>query len=214
MAAVEYQQQDARPVYVEFETRSVEDRNATIQEGHYVGRDVDFAIITTSGTNTVEKEAEVWLKSKETLRDPFARHYRETYLAFQEGQEAPIEGTSIKDWAALSPSQVKMLLSVGVRAVEDLATAPEPVLRKMGMGAHALQTKAQVWLQSANDHGKVAEQVADLTAKVSDLASTVEEKDRQIAALMARLDGATPQPVPDPEPGDSLKPKRGRPRKA
>ena len=35
-----------RPAYVRFKRMTIEDKAATIAAGHYVGKDVDFALIT------------------------------------------------------------------------------------------------------------------------------------------------------------------------
>ena len=40
----------ARPPYVQFEMRAVEDRQASIDAGHYVAKDVAYAIITPAGS--------------------------------------------------------------------------------------------------------------------------------------------------------------------
>ena len=51
--------EDAKPPFVIFETRAVEDREQSIAEGHYVAKDVNYAIITPAGTkDRIEKVAE------------------------------------------------------------------------------------------------------------------------------------------------------------
>jgi hypothetical protein len=50
---------ELKPPYVRFEVRSVEDRTASIESGHYVGKDVIFAIVTPAGTrDRIEREAD------------------------------------------------------------------------------------------------------------------------------------------------------------
>ena len=42
--------QQARPPHVVYERRAEEDRTASIEQGRYVSRDVDYAIVTPAGS--------------------------------------------------------------------------------------------------------------------------------------------------------------------
>ena len=180
--------QQERPAFVQFEIRDEEDRDASIKQGHYVGRDVDYVIVTSPGSvNTFEDRAENWLQKKRENNDPFYDIYKRAYEAFKEGQEAPTEGTSIRNWAALSPAQVKSLLSLNVRTIEDLANANESTLGRIGMGSRALQQRAVAYLESANGPGKISEEVAALRVQVEQFMSAIQEKDATIEDLKAQL---------------------------
>ena len=53
--------QQARPPHVIFERRAEEDRQASIEAGRYVSRDVDYAIVTPSGSkDRVERVVADW----------------------------------------------------------------------------------------------------------------------------------------------------------
>jgi hypothetical protein len=53
---------EGRPAYVMFEVRSEEDRAASVAAGKFVGRDVNYVIITPPGSkDTVEKPADSML---------------------------------------------------------------------------------------------------------------------------------------------------------
>ena len=55
-----------RPAYVQFEVRAVEDRTATLESGHFVAKDVIYALVTPAGTkDRLEKNAEEWIKRME-----------------------------------------------------------------------------------------------------------------------------------------------------
>lgn len=171
-----------RPAHCRFETRAVEDRNASIQAGRLVTKDVDFAIITPPGGNLIH-ECVVADMPKE-LKQLYGRAYE----AWKSGQEEPETGTSVKLWPALSPAQVKNLLAINVRTVEDLAAASEDVLQRIGMGARALQQRARAFLETANGPGKIAERLAALESKVADLEGQVRERDATIAGLQSALE--------------------------
>lgn len=185
-----------RPVYVRFEYRAVEDRAASVKSGQYVAKDVAFAIITPPGGNlTVEEEVDNWLKKKE--RDQFFDVYRRQYEAWKDGHEIPEEGTPIRTWPPLGPAQIEACIRANIRTVEDLATAPEEAIGRIGMGARGMQQKAQVWLQSAQDKGKATEEISTLRRDVATLTERLTDLEKENAGLRALL----------PE---TAKPKRGR----
>ena len=152
--------------FVQFETRSKEDRKATIKEGHYVAIDVDYAIITPPGGNlVVEREVD----------DEIMARYREGYDAWKKGQEVPVEGTHLKNWPVASPAQIDMCLRTNVRTVEELATLSESGVQRIGMGGITLRQKAQAWLDAANGTGKGAAEIEKLTVIVSQQALEIKE---------------------------------------
>jgi hypothetical protein len=179
---------EERPVYVRFEYREVEDRAASIKEGHYVGKDVIFAMITPPGGNlVVDRVADEWLASKRG--DKFYPHYEALLKAWKEGAAEPEFGTSLKSWPVASPAQIAACFSANIKTVEDLATAPAQALQRIGMGAVALQQKAAAWLQSAQDKGQTAEKVATLTRDVEALTTRNAELSAQVEALLAAQGG-------------------------
>jgi len=186
---------EARPPYVTFEYRAEEDREASIAAGHYVSRDVAFALITPMGSkDRIERIAEDWFTklSQDVQEGRFPREWLAAYKgAFQEwkaGREAPASGTPIEQWPPASPSQVKNLLDLRVRTVEDLAQANEETLGRLGMGGRALKEKAVTWLQSAATGGKVAEQLAALQAENSDLRLRNTALEQQLRELRVEVD--------------------------
>lgn len=180
-----------RPPHVRFEYRPIEDRQASIQAGHVVYRDVEFAVITPiGGTLSVEKEC---------TQDVIKR-FAEQYKAWKAGEDAPINGSPLKLWPPVTPAFLQQCLAMEIRAVEDLAAANEQVIDKLGPGARSWKEKARVWLESAATHGKPAEEIAALKVRLDQLEADVKEKDETIRRLRAELGEDEPR-------------KRGRPRK-
>ncbi len=173
-----------RPCYITFDMRAIEDRAASIAEGHFVAKDVPFVVITPPGGNLVfEEVAEDWLKKKRS--DKFYDHYAKAFDAWKNGQEEPEVGTPIRSWAAISPAQAASCLSANIRTVEDLATAPSSALQRIGMGAVALQKKAAAWLQAASETGKTAEELTTLRRDNEEMKATITNLQKKIAALEA-----------------------------
>lgn len=183
-----------RPPYVMFERRPVEDRTESSKAGHYVSKDVDFAIITRPGSrDTVEKEAVPWLAELDTrvraksIPANWAQAFRESYNAWKKGEELPENGTPIKGWQMLGPAAQKDLIQAGVRTVEDLANLPDGEIGQLGTGGISLKQKATAWLAAAKDTGKAAAQIADLSAKVTQLVELSTQQAQEIKALRAQI---------------------------
>lgn len=186
--------QEARPPFVRFEIRAVEDREASIKQGFHVARDVAFAVITPAGSkDCTEKIAEEWLANmrdqvqQERLPAEWYQHYRRLYDAWKEGREAPETGLSVRNWPVASPAQIELLLSLRIRTVEDLAVANEEAISRMGMGGRALKQKAVDWLASASTHGRAAEQAADLRAELARVTLALEQLKEENQLLKERI---------------------------
>ena len=185
-------EEKARPPYVIFETRVVEDRQASTEQGRFVGKDVNYAIVTPSGSkDRIEKVAEEWLAGLEEgvrqdrIPGEWLEAYHRKYKAWCESRELPEDGTAIAAWPAISPAQVKAILDANVRTVEDLAAANESTLASIGMGARALKEKAQAWLDTASSTGKTAEELDELRKTVAGLTKQLETATKTIATLQA-----------------------------
>lgn len=206
--------QQARPPYVQFELRAVEDRAASIQTGHYVAKDLAFAIITPAGSkDRIEKIAEDWLRDmaeqvrQERLPAEWLAHYKTLYTAWKEGQDLPENGTPIRTWAVVSPAQIEMLMALRIRTVEDLASANEEAIARMGMGGRTLKQKAADWLSSAASTGRGVEAAASLRAEnealkleVDRLKSAVASMERTVLKLTETAGlGDNSGPLEDPD---------------
>jgi len=183
-----------RPAYVRFERRAVKDNEATLREGHYVSKDEDYALVTPPySKDCVIKTAAKWFdyvkKQVASGRVPMAHQelWEKTYARWQDGQEPPVDGTSIKDWNAISPAQCQNLINAGCRTIEDLAVANDEAMRRLGMGANDLKNKAKAWLQAAKDHGPLTEEVTQLKNQNKQLKGTIESLQEQIKRLEIRV---------------------------
>lgn len=195
---------EARAPFVMFETRAVEDRDATIANGRYTTKDVDFALITPAGSkDQVERVVSEWfeqlerdVKSNRTPRN-WLMSYKHLYEEWKAGNETPVNGTPIKTWAILSPSQRTNLLSWKVMTVEDLAVANEEVIRRLGMGGRLLKQQAVDFLKaSASDTGKVTLELTDLRQKLDDLLA----QNRTLLEANANLQRQVAATAPETQP--------------
>lgn len=167
---------EQRPSYVVFETRQIEDRDATIREGRYIAKDVHYAIVTPIGSkDRIPRQVDDWLAQlvqqarEERIPRHWADQYKQAYEAWKRGEAVPVNGTPIKGWPLLSPAQQANVISANVLTVEDLAQANDEAQRRIGMGARDFCDKAMAWLKSAKSTGTVAAENASLTATVASL---------------------------------------------
>lgn len=185
-----------RPPYVVFESRPQVDGQLTAETGYPVYKDVIFALISPIGSrDRVEKIASDWLQEIATKSrngdsswpHEFIRHFNACYNAFIAEQEPPLLGTSVKNWPAITQSQVKQILGANIKSIEDLATANEQSLSRIGMGGRALKEKALSWLESANNGAKVATDNANMKQRIEELEAQNKELRADIATLESQL---------------------------
>lgn len=99
------------------------------------------------------------------------------YARFKADLEQTPDGFPLKLWPGASPGQAAMLEQIGCFTVQQLAQLPDASLQRIGMGAMALRTKAQAYLNDA--------------VKGEELSKALAENDalkRQMEALQANYD--------------------------
>lgn len=124
--------------------------------------------------NVVEREA--W-------EGDFRRFPRQ-YNAFQAqdgGNE--MHGTPISEWPSLNRAQVEELKALKFYTVEQLATASDTQLQRIGMGGLGLRQRAQAWLAVAKDTALVQHQTAELSRRDNEIADLKEQIGR-LAKMM------------------------------
>ena len=192
------QEREERPPYIEFERRPVEDRAASIAEGHYVAKDVDFVWVTPSGTkDRIPRIVSEWFEQKqqEVLEKRFPalwlEKFKEAYEYWKRGEEIPLDGVSVKNWPFPSPSQVKTMIDLHVLTIEDMAAANEETIRRLGMGGMSLKQAAEAYLKMHSDgSAKLSKDMDVLRADNEALKvrnQSLEEQVQELAAQMREL---------------------------
>ena len=182
-----------RPAYVRFERVAVEDKVASDAAGHYVARDVDFALVTPPYSKDIFKaKAAQWLENmRQEVRNgripqEWADHYTKAYKSWQDGQEMPLNGTAIRGWGVISPAQQETLIRMNILTVEDLSGINDEGVRRIGMGASELKAKATAWLSQLKDKGPLTQEVAALKSENALLRANLESLEARVAALGAQ----------------------------
>lgn len=190
--------QQSRPPFVEFFIDAVHDPVRSVEMGYRVTKDREMVRIVQPGSkDDLIKPAAEWLKqikdksltgAHDAMKDEWISGFFNKFEMWKKGLDAPLMGTSVKQWPLLSPAQVQNLLACHIQTIEDVAEMTETAMIQYGMGARELKEKAKDWLK-----GK---EIADAAVKEnSSLKEEIEILKAQIAELMQD------------------KPKRGRPAK-
>ena len=189
-----------RPAYVRFERVAVEDKVASDAAGHYVARDVDFALVTPPYSKDIFKaKAAQWLENmRQEVRNgripqDWADHYEKAYKSWSNGQELPLNGTAIRGWGVISPAQQETLIRMNILTVEDLSRINDEGVRRIGMGASELKAKATAWLSQLKDKGPLTQEVAALKSENALLRANLESLEARVAALGAAAASVEPE---------------------
>lgn len=189
---------EQRAPYVMFERQAIEDRAASISNGRYMTKDVDFAIVTPIGSkDRLPKKVEDWFvvldqyAREERIPPGWPTQYRAAYDAWKLGLELPLEGIPIKGWAVMSPAQQANVIGANIRTVEDLAQINDEAIRRIGMGGLELRDKAIAWLKSAKATGFSAQEIATLQSKARSLEKIIADQAEKLALLKAENEQLT-----------------------
>ena len=107
------------------------------------------------------------------------------YAAWKAGKEMPLDGTPLAAWAGITPQQIDVLRSFGIRTVEDIAGASDSVLTKVQLpGMRDLAEGAKRFLAS-RDQNAVSEAMGKMQSENADLREQLEEM-RQMLVEMSQ----------------------------
>ncbi len=203
--AQDLETRNGKPAHVTFRTIEKHMPKQSNKEGRYISKDVDMAEVRQLGSvDSIVWEVEKWFANNELevkaerLNPAHDAYYREAYRRWKAGQEEPVEGTPIKSWPVISPAQVGLLLSIGIRTVEDLSTLTDEGVKRIGMGGVDFKNKAKAWLAASQDKGKLTQEMSALQRKndvlegsVANLTAQVEELKKMLEKPPAQEKGVT-----------------------
>lgn len=180
--------------WVQFEQRTVEDKKQSEKQGKYIGKDVEFVIITPPyGKDNVHQEVTDWLDDMTMkvrtgrMEEEERRYYVNRYELWKKGLTAPEEGTPIMGWGCISPAQQKLLVSVGIATVESLADVNDEGIRAIGMGAVDLKRKAAAWVSQLQDKGPLTQKMAAVEKENDNLKTEMATMRKQLSEMQALL---------------------------
>lgn len=111
-------------------------------------------------------------------------HFKPVYEKWKQSNEITTDGHPLEAWPVITKGQIKVCKSLGLRSVEDVATATDSVREKFGMGFLELRAQAKAFLAAKADSA-TANRIADLEAKLNAVMADNEQARATIDALMA-----------------------------
>ncbi len=186
----------SRPPHIRFVMQPVEDRNKSIEAGHPVFADVAHVVITPQGSkDSVTKPVKEWLENtdqqvrEERLPAEWAEKFHAGYAHWKRGEEIPVEGIALANWPAISPAELLTCKGIHIMTVEDLATANEEGLRRLGMGGLELKKRAKQYLDASAGPGKLMAENKALSQRLEETVARNTELEQRMIALEAKFGG-------------------------
>jgi len=140
------------PPQVKFKEKILENRDATLEKGSFVGRPVDYVYVSPPGSkDCIELEAVPWLSyiRMEARKKRFPAEWvvmlQEQYDAWKKGTPAPTFGTPLSTWKHVTPNVLAAIEAARISTIEELALANEDTIARLGPGARALKNKAVLY---------------------------------------------------------------------
>ena len=152
-----------RKLYVEF---------YTCKDEPYVGFDFICKMVPGDKTNIIRR----------AVREDDKREFPQHWLHYQMQNGGPVIGTPLSEWHKASPddfnaNQLDEMLALKFQTVEQLASASDGQLQRVGMGGLALRERARQWLIFKNrsvgnaEHEATRRELDELKAQMAELLS-------------------------------------------
>lgn len=161
-------------LFVEFYSDAIQSGYKSEAAGHPVFDDIEMIRILTPGdTKTI-----IETKVDETHK----RRFPAQYARYKAGETNKVSGWALKEWPAVTMSQVKTLNYHNVMTVEQLSAISDQACSNLGMGMFELRNKARAALEAAECN-------ADREAKAANevrMQSEIDSLKSQLQALNAQ----------------------------
>jgi len=159
---------------VRFKLEAIPDEAQSRIAGRPIYKDVEMIEIRFPGQAAMVFQAE----------DKHRRYYPEEYKAFKAGQEAPVKGLPLEQWAMPTKAIIENLKTLGFRTVEQLADAKDDVIHKMRSMA--------IWVKHAQDYMESCKAdsttVIGLKAELEHFKNACKSQQEMITQLLQRID--------------------------
>lgn len=178
-----------------FYQRSVQNNFQTEKQGRPIFDDVDFVKIHLPG----DKNNVVDVPAREDHKARFPMHWAH-YQNKRGGDQRLIGKTPINQWPRLTPAQAEELRAMQFLAVEDVASASDAQIQRLGMVAgmspYAFREAAQRYLQLAAGESVATQAEERLKAIEEERAKEKADFAEQMAAMRAQIEALAKASTP------------------
>lgn len=136
--------------------------------------------ITFGKKGTTNYEMHYWKSRLKKENEVLWKKFGPDLERWEKDQTLPVNGMALEAWPGINKAQIKACKDLGLRSVEDIATATDSIRQKLGIGASDLMAKAKAFV--ANKEG------AAQAAKIAQLERLVEEQGKALDEARATID--------------------------
>lgn len=154
--------------YVKFYRQWVRNNFKSEAEGKEVGDHQDFILIVSPG----QSKTEVRRKANEADKHLYAQEFS----AYEQGKEMQMSGTPIELLPGLAAGMADALKAQYVYTIEQMASASDMALQKIGMGGADIRKRAKDYL--AGGSAELAALRAELAALKEQISASPQPKPR------------------------------------
>jgi hypothetical protein len=180
---------------VRFYKRPLQNEYKSQQAGRPIFDEVDFVEIRVPGDTTFALD----VPARQDHKDRFPMHWAR-YMN-SHGADGTETGTALEAWPRLSRAQVEELKALKFRTVEQIASAADAQLQRIGMIAgmspYAFREAAQRFLKLADNdsaHAEAEEKAKALETQLAESARAIDELRAEMAAMKAERKKPGPKP--------------------
>jgi hypothetical protein len=172
-----------------FYTTEVEDKRASDEAGRPIYRSEDWIEILVPG-------------SRDRVRTPVRKEHRarfpEQWESYKRGDDRDVAGgTPIGEWQGISRTRAAELKAQSFYTVEQLATASDQQIARLGHDARALQKQAQDYIAGREVLESERKLRAEIESQYATAAAELAELRRELAALRDRMNWPDSEAIAD-----------------
>lgn len=120
------------------------------------------------------------------IGERYLDHCVEAFNRFKKNQDLPANGYALINWRGIDPATRDKLIGMGINTVELVANMTEEAMQYVGMGARALQQKAQAFLLQNNAPEQAAIEMTQLRQQNESMAEILSAMQSKLADLSNR----------------------------
>lgn len=154
--------------YVKFYRQWVRNNFKSKEQGIEVGEHQDFILIVSPGQTKTE------VRRKATDADK--HQYAQEFAAYEQGKEMQMSGTPIELLPGLAAGMADALKAQYVYTIEQMASASDMALQKIGMGAADIRSRAKNYLAGGNaEMAALKAQLAEATSLIAEMRARMDQ---------------------------------------
>lgn len=151
------------------------DPEATAREGRPMFRDLEMVELRFAGNNLYVPDVRVTNEHRQ--------RFPQAYAAFKNDGSLHVEGTPLKEWPVIRPTQIAEFNAMNIYTVEGLAAVDDAGIQRMGLGGRMFREKARAFIEQAKGNAPLEKLAAEKAALEERLATLQRNHDELAAAI-------------------------------